>query len=123
MATSTPTYAPPAAVTIPGDIALDAIALLDAYAEILSEFRLDGEVDPFYNLNDKTFRSLTDVLGYDTETDLDSHPWWDTMKTRSTAFETAIRGNLDGPALGAIAATKMAYDISEVKARLGYDHA
>ncbi len=45
------------------------------------------------------------------------------MKTRATSTKRMIRSRLDGPALGAIATTKMAHDITEVKARLVYSYA
>lgn len=68
--------------------------------------------------------TLMRVLGYDkTEVDLHDVPVWDAMKGRSTTLQDQIRSHFDGPALGAIATTKMAHDISEVKARLEYSHA
>jgi hypothetical protein len=117
------TYSPPASVTIPGGIALELVALLDAYADIGADFRLDGESDPFYCVQNRAWRTLVDALGYDSEEDLDAHPWWNAMRARSLALEEAIRSHLDGPALGAIAVTKMGHDIAEVKARLEYVHA
>jgi hypothetical protein len=116
-----PTYTPPETVTIPGETAFEALALLDAYAEVAGGFRLDGEPDPFFQLENAIWKALMLVLGHpDWETDLDRGPVWDAMKERSNDLEAQIRSNFDGPALGALATTKMASDIAEVKARLEY---
>lgn len=50
-------------------------------------------------------------------------PVWDSYENRSRFYEEIIRLRLDGPAQGALATTKMAHDIIEVKARLGYSYA
>ncbi len=118
-AASETTFSPPESVTIPGEIALEALALLDAYAEAAAEFRLDGEPEPFFVIEETVFNSLTDALGRKRGDDL-AGPLWDAMKERSSVLEDQIRSNFDGPALGAIAATKMAHDIVEVKTRLEY---
>jgi len=114
-----PTYTPPETVTIPGTIALEALALLNAYADVLADFRLDGEPDPFFQIEDPVWRTLIQALGHDLEDDLNG-PLPDAMHELSRRLEHEIREQFDGPALGAIAATKMAGDIAEVKARLEY---
>ena len=118
MTAATATFSPPETVTIPGEIALEALALLNAHAELMADFRLDGEPDPFFKLNDTVWIELSRVLGYDGG-DFPG-PLWHAMKDRSVELERQIRSHLDGPALGAIAATKMANDVAEVKARLEY---
>jgi len=113
------TFWPPESVTISGEIALEALSVLDAYAEMLAEFRLDGEPDPFFNINDQVWTSLAGMLGYNGH-DYFPAPLWDAMKSRSDTLQDQIRSHLDGPALGALAATKMAHDLTEVRARLEY---
>lgn len=115
--TATATFSPPETVTIPGEIALEAVALLNAYAELMADFRLDGEPDPFFTIEDPVWRSLRVALGENADDDLDI-PLWDAMNERSHELQEAIQSHLDGPALGAIATTKMAQDIAEVRTRL-----
>jgi hypothetical protein len=119
MSVSTATFSPPETVTIPGKVALEILALLDAYAEIAAEFRLDGEPDPFFTIEDPIWKVLRAALGEDPGLDLDT-PLWDTMKEWSESLQEQIREHLDGPALGAIAMNRMARDIAEVKARLEF---
>jgi hypothetical protein len=116
------TYSPPASVTIPGAVALEILALLNAYADVAADFRLDGEPDPFFTIEDPIWRVLMVELGHDMKDDLEG-PLLDAMHNLSSGLEEAIRSRFDGPALGAIAATKMAHDIAEVKARLEAVHA
>jgi hypothetical protein len=118
-ATATATFSPPETVTIPGKVALEILALLDAYAELCAGFRLDGEPDPFFTIEDPIWQVLRVALGEDPKSDLDS-PLWDAMKEWSSSLQQQIRERFDGPTLGAIAMTKMAGDIAEVKARLEF---
>ena len=120
-ATATETFSPPETVTIPGAVALKALALLDAYCEVAGEFRLDGP-DAFFEIEEPVFESLRVALGAEPRGDL-GDPQWDAMKVRSSDLACQIRSHFDGPALGAIVTTKIARDLDEVKARLGYDHA
>lgn len=117
--TAPTTFSPPETVTIPGEIALAALAMLDAYAEAAAEFCLDCDPEPFFVIEKPVFDSLMEALGHPRGADLDT-PLWDAMKGRSEDFETVIRSHFDGPALAAIAATKMAHDLAEVKMRLEY---
>jgi len=119
MPASTATFSPPESVTIPGVIALEALALLNAYADLMADFRVDGQADPFFTIEDPVWRSLMAALGQDMEEDLTT-PLCVAMDERSSRLAEDIRSRFDGPALGAIAMTKMAHDISEVKARLEY---
>lgn len=48
----TPRPPVPESVTIPGDLALEAIALLNGYASLLADLRLDGEPEAFYAIQD-----------------------------------------------------------------------
>jgi hypothetical protein len=121
-ATADVTFSPPETVTIPGEIALEALALLDAFAGLMADFRLDGESDPFYRIEDSVWKSLAETLGYKDGNDFPIS-LWEAMKGRSEGLADQIRSHFDGPALGAIAATKMAHDISEVKVRLECIHA
>ena len=118
-ATATATFSPPETVTIPGKVALEILALLDAYAELCADFRLDGEPDPFFTIEDPIWQVLRAALGEDPKADLDT-PLWDAMKDWSSSLQQQIREHFGGPTLGAIAMTKMARDIDEVKARLEY---
>jgi hypothetical protein len=123
MAANTPTtFTPPEAVTIPGAVALEAIALLNAYAALAADLRIDADADPFYHLHDEVWRPLTDAVGYDTRQDLSDQPWWDSVEARSRGLEETLRAKLDGPALGAIATTRMAHDIAAVKELLELIH-
>jgi hypothetical protein len=119
MPTSTPTFSTPETVTIPGEVALEAVALLDAYANVLAAFRLDLEPEPFYAIEHPAWMTLLEALGHEPGADLKG-PLLEAVYARSGELRTAIGSHFDGPALGAIATTKMAHDISEVKARLGY---
>jgi hypothetical protein len=120
MATETPTFSPPASVTIPGEIALEALALLDAYAEVMGGFALDGEPDPFFNIEEPVFESLRVALGEPPRGDLDG-PQWEAMKVRSSQLAREIRSHFNGPALGAIVVMKMANDIDELRVRMGLE--
>lgn len=113
-------FVPPETVTIPGIVAVEILALFDAYAEVVAGFRLDGEPDPFFTIEDPLWRTLMVALGCDMEKDLNEMPVWEMMKTASGSLQEQILELLDGPALGAIATTKMAHDIAEVKARLEF---
>jgi hypothetical protein len=87
---------------------------------VLAQLRLDGEPDPFYGIQETVWNPLLDALGYQGSEDLGDLVWWESYEDRSRFYEEIIRSRLDGPALGAIATTKMAHDINEVKARLEY---
>ena len=114
------TFSPPETVTIHGVTALEILSLLDAYAELCADFRLDGEPDPFFTIEDPIWRALFTALGEDPSRDLNDSLLWETMKAGSAPLQDEIRSRFDGPALGAIATSKMARDIDEVKARLEY---
>jgi len=108
----------PESVTILGDVALEALALLDAYAMVLGELTVEGEPEPFYQLEGRVWRAFMDVLGYDGEMDLDQLPAFNMAEDRSRFFQEVIRERLDGPAQNAIAMSHIARDISELKTRL-----
>ena len=115
--TATETFSPPETVTIPGEIALEALALLNAYVEIAGGFRLDGEIDPFCEIEETVFESLLVALGQEPRGDLTT-PLCDAMYERSRELEKLIVSHFDGPTLSAIVTTKIAHDLDEVKARL-----
>ena len=122
LAAVTETFTPPATVTIPGTVALEALALIDAYANVLATFRLDREPEPFYGIENDVWLALLEALGHPRGADLDG-PIPEAFYIRSWDLQDAIGKHLsNGPALGAMAATRMARDISDVKARqeLGY---
>lgn len=113
----------PETVTIPGAVALEALALLNAYADVLAEFRVDGEADPFYGIQNSVRKPLMDAIRYDVEKDLDQHPFYVAAYERSGELRKEIVAGFDGIILGAVAATKMAHDVVEVKTRLELDDA
>jgi hypothetical protein len=121
-ATAPATFSPPETVTIPGEIAFEALALLDAFADLMADFRLDGAADPFFRIEDSVWTSLAETLGYKHGNDFPT-PLWEAMNGRSIELADEFRDHFDGPALGAIAAAKMAHDIADMKALQGYIHA
>ena len=117
MTTATPTFSPPESVTIPGEVALEALSLLDAFANLLAGFRLDQECDPFYRIENTAWLALIEALGHEQGADLFG-PVPDAMYARSGELQQTIRSQLDWPALSAIATSKMARELSDMKARL-----
>lgn len=109
----------PETVTIPGPIALETLALLDAFCVVAAEFRLDREAEPFYVIEHPLFDALLAALGHPRGEDLDT-PLCDAMYSRSRELQKVLLSHFDAPAHAAIVATKTAHDISEVKARMEY---
>jgi hypothetical protein len=61
------------------------MALLDAFAVLLADFRLDGEAEPFSQLEDSVWRALLDALGWpDHDVDLDKVPAYVAMEARKS---------------------------------------
>ncbi len=116
---TTETFSPPESVTIPGEIALEALALLDAYANLMADFRVDGDPDTFYRLEEPIWSSFLEALGHKRGDDLNG-PLIDAMDVRSEELKNAVRSLLDGQALGAIAMIRAAHDIAALEAALKY---
>jgi hypothetical protein len=95
MATDTPTFSPPETVTIPGEAAIEALALLDAFAVVCDEFREDDAIDDFFNLQTGAHEPLARALP-DPSGGMDEPPWYDAMSERSHEIQRELRQMLRG---------------------------
>jgi hypothetical protein len=88
----TSTFSTPETVTIPGAVAVEALALLEAFANVCGEFRDDHDTDelPFHRLTGPVVDAL-DKAFPDPSNGMGSPPSFDAMLARAHELEPEIR--------------------------------
>jgi hypothetical protein len=114
-ASSSPTFSPPENVTIPGEVALEALALLNAFANLLAGFRLELDAEPFYVIEQPVWQSLMTALGHDLDQDI-AGPLFEAYFARGVELQKVISSHLGWPAEAALATTTLVHDVTEEKA-------
>ena len=83
----------PETVTVPSSVVLEALALLDAYADVCAEFRDDENQDVFYLIEQPITTAFEKALTPDG--DGNTPLWWEGMRSRSAGFAEEIRAQID----------------------------
>jgi hypothetical protein len=93
----TATFVPPETITIPGETALEVLALLEGFTEVCADLRdvsADDAFDDLYNLqagSDTLRKALPDPSN-----GMETPPWHDSMCERGHEIAKELRGLLRG---------------------------